>query len=57
MNVSKYTRPLPVREVKVLDAFWANYQQKILEKVIPYQWEALNDRIEDADKSYCIQNF
>ncbi|MCI5639725.1 MAG: glycoside hydrolase family 127 protein [Lachnospiraceae bacterium] len=24
---------------------------------MPYQWDALNDRIEGADKSYCIRNF
>ena len=26
-------------------------------KLIPYQWEALNDRVEGAAPSYCIRNF
>jgi DUF1680 family protein len=25
--------------------------------VIPYQWEALNDRIPGAEPSYCMRNF
>lgn len=26
-------------------------------EVIPYQWEALNDRIPEADPSFCMRNF
>ncbi len=31
--------------------------EKVRNHVIPYQWEALNDRIEGAAKSHCMQNF
>ena len=26
-------------------------------EVIPYQWEALNDRVPGADPSWCMRNF
>ena len=25
--------------------------------IIPYQWEAMNDRIPDAESSHCLENF
>ncbi|MEJ1730440.1 glycoside hydrolase family 127 protein, partial [Escherichia coli] len=25
--------------------------------VLPYQWEILNDRVDGAEKSYCVRNF
>jgi DUF1680 family protein len=31
--------------------------ERIRTKVIPYQWDALNDRIPDAEPSYCMRNF
>lgn len=42
---------------KVTDPFYAKLMQTVKEKVIPYQWEALNDRVPGAEKSYCIENF
>lgn len=46
-----------MKEVNVQDNFFGFYQRLVKEKILPYQWNALNDRIEDADKSYAIQNF
>jgi hypothetical protein len=43
--------------VVLKDAFWTRYGQLVREKVIPYQWEALNDRIPEAEKSHAIENF
>lgn len=57
MNPSRFTHPLPLRQVQIKDDFWGGYQRRVLEQVIPYQWEALNDRIPDAEKSYCMHNF
>lgn len=37
--------------------FIHNYQKLIKDTVIPYQYEVLNDRAEDAPKSHVIQNF
>lgn len=45
------------RNVKITDSFWANRLDVVQKKVIPYQWEALNDRIADAEPSYAIANF
>lgn len=44
-------------KIQLKDDFWGEKVRLIREKVLPYQWEALNDRIEGADKSYCIRNF
>ena len=37
--------------------FIYNYQKLVKDTVIPYQYEVLNDRAEDAPKSHVIQNF
>lgn len=39
------------------DGLWSTYQKLVREEVIPYQWQALNDRIEAAEPSYAIKNF
>ena len=57
MDKRLFTHPLPLKSVRITDGFWGNYQRKVLDKVIPYQWEALNDRVPGAEKSGCIHNF
>ena len=47
----------PLSAVQVHDPFWQGVQTLIREVVLPYQWEILNDRVEGAEPSYCIQNF
>ena len=49
--------PAAIRNVKIEDAFFGRYLGLIRSSVLPYQWEALNDRIEGAEKSGCIRNF
>ncbi|MDR1704070.1 MAG: glycoside hydrolase family 127 protein [Clostridiales bacterium] len=49
--------PLPLKNVKIDDPFWNRYIKLVREKVIPYQWEALNDRVPDASRSNCVKNF
>lgn len=44
-------------QVNIQDHFWNDYSELVRQTVIPYQWEALNDRIEGAEPSYAIQNF
>lgn len=53
----KKIQPLPLKSIIIKDSFWKNYMELIRTKVIPYQWRALNDEIEGAEPSYCIQNF
>ncbi|MDQ0208756.1 glycoside hydrolase family 127 protein [Alkalicoccobacillus murimartini] len=43
--------------VSVNDVFWNRYIDLVKDKVIPYQWEALNDRVEGAAPSHAIKNF
>lgn len=57
MNKENYTKTVPMTNVSVSDAFWGSYMELARTKIIPYQWEALNDRIPDAEPSYCIKNF
>lgn len=43
--------------IHLTDAFWKERTETVRKKVIPYQWNALNDAIPEAEKSYCIRNF
>lgn len=45
------------KQVKIADSFWSDRMDLVYKKVLPYQWEALNDRIADAEPSYAIANF
>jgi DUF1680 family protein len=45
------------RRVRIQDGFWNQFTDLVRGTVIPYQWEALNDRIPDAEPSYAIRNF
>lgn len=44
-------------DIQILDPMWSRYLHLISEVSIPYQWEVLNDRVEDAAPSHCIRNF
>ncbi len=41
----------------ITDAYWSNYRKLVRETVLPYQWEALNDRVPGAEPSRAIRNF
>ncbi|OXM85746.1 glycoside hydrolase family 127 protein [Paenibacillus rigui] len=43
--------------VRIQDEFWNRYTSLVRETVIPYQWEALNDLVPDAQPSFAIRNF
>lgn len=57
MDAEKYSRPLDLKDVRITDAFWGGEQELVRREVIPYQWEALNDRVPGAAPSYCMRNF
>lgn len=46
-----------VKKFEVTDGFWGRYEKLVKEVVLPYQENALHDRIEGAEKSHCIENF
>ncbi|MGO4548348.1 glycoside hydrolase family 127 protein [Paenibacillus sp. 2TAB23] len=51
------TAPSAVGKVSISDDFWSEYIRLVREVVVPYQWEVLNDRVEEAEPSHAIQNF
>lgn len=55
--MSAYANAIPMKNVKIRDSFWSPVQETVRTRMIPYQWEALNDRIPGADPSFCIRNF
>ncbi len=57
MDKKRFSRPLDLKAVHITDAFWGREQELVRREVIPYQWEALNDRVEGAAPSYCMHNF
>lgn len=50
-------KSLSMRQLDIKDKFFSKYMKLVRDHVIPYQWEALNDRIPGAEPSYCMQNF
>ncbi len=44
-----------LHKLKITDPFLGQYQQLVRDVVIPYQWDALNDRIDEADPSHAIE--
>ena len=46
-----------LKNTKITDSFWSGIQELVRNSVIPYQYEAINDRIEGAEKSYSVENF
>mgnify|MGYP000112915012 FL=1 len=50
-------KALEIGNVKITSGFWKEYQELILKKVIPYQWDILNDKVKGIEKSHAIDNF
>ncbi|MDR0487444.1 MAG: glycoside hydrolase family 127 protein [Treponema sp.] len=48
---------LPLSAIHIDDPYWNRYTSLVPDKVIPYQWEILNDRIPDVPPSHCLKNF
>ncbi len=57
MKKEEYSKPIGITNVQVTDKFWKTEQELVRKEVIPYQWEALNDRVPDAAPSFCMRNF
>ena len=50
-------KPIALQSVKLQDRIWKNRFQLVRDEVIPYQWDALNDRIPGVPPSHAIENF
>lgn len=46
-----------LQNIRVHDPLFGRYGEMIAQKLLPYQWEVLNDRLPEVEKSYCIENF
>ncbi|HEY0826664.1 MAG TPA: beta-L-arabinofuranosidase domain-containing protein [Bacilli bacterium] len=57
MNKLNQATLLPLKHMDIQDTYWTHYMNLIRHVVVPYQWEALNDRIPGAEPSCAIQNF
>ena len=47
----------PLRDIRITDPLFGRYVDIISEKLLPYQWDILNDRVPGAEPSGCIENF
>ena len=50
-------KSLKLKDIKINDTFWSSHVDLVRNAIIPYQWEAMNDRIPDAESSHCLENF
>jgi len=50
-------KTLPLSKVKIKESFLGSRAKVVRENTIPYQWEALNDLVQDAEPSYAVRNF
>ena len=57
MERENFSNSLDLKQVRISDEFWGREQELVRREVIPYQWEALNDRVPGAAPSYCMRNF
>lgn len=57
MDKQKFSKHIELKKIKITDPFWLGETELVRKEVIPYQYEALHDRIDGADKSYAIENF
>lgn len=48
---------LPLKSIKINDHIWNHYIGLVKKEVIPYQWKALNDKLENTEPSHSINNF
>lgn len=56
MELTK-SKPLSLRAIDITDVFWKREMKLVRKEVIPYQWDAINDRIPGASPSYAMRNF
>ena len=53
---NRCSAPLPLSDVRITDAFWERESDLVRRVVLPYQWDALNDRIPGAAPSWWMHN-
>ena len=51
------SKPLALGAIQITDGIWKRERALVRREIIPYQWNALNDRVEGAEPSFCMRNF
>ncbi len=46
-----------LRNVTITDPLFGSYIEKVSKKLLPYQWDVLNDRLPGVTPSHCVKNF
>lgn len=46
-----------LNRITINDGFWNKHIRLVREVILPYQWDAINDRIPDAESSHSLENF
>lgn len=57
MDKKLFSNHIKLNNIKLTDDFWLEKSELVRREMIPYQFSALNDKIDGAEKSYCIENF
>ena len=52
--LEKRMEPADIKKAYVRDGFWDRYTGKVPERIIPYQWDMMNDRIQAFINYICI---
>ena len=58
--MSKYNTRLDsvdLKNIVIDDPFWNKHVSLVKDAILPYQWAAINDWIEDAESSHSLENF
>jgi len=56
-DYEKRLQSVALKNVMIQDPFWSKHVSLVKNVIIPYQWDAINDRIEDAESSHSLENF
>ncbi|MDD3261279.1 MAG: glycoside hydrolase family 127 protein [Oscillospiraceae bacterium] len=48
---------MKLSDITINDPFWNHYIDLVETVILPFQWKLINDQVEGAEKSYCMQNF
>ena len=47
-------KSIALKDVTVNDTFWSKFQSLVIDTVIPYQLDILEDKVEGAEKSHAL---
>lgn len=50
-------KTIDLKKIEIQDSFWSKHVNLVRKEIIPYQWDAMNDRIPDAEPSHSVDNF